>query len=299
MTRETTTAIELFYSYAHEDEELRNQLDKHLRLLQRQGYLSPWFDRDIRAGGDWASEIHGQLESAQIILLLISADFLASDYCYSVEMQRALARHQAGEATVIPIILRSVDWRQDPALRSLQALPTDGKPITTWPSPPTYDDAFTDIAQGIRQVVEALRQHPVPTRSRSAHVWNVPLRRNPFFTGREHLLEQLHHRLTTTHAAALTQPQAISGLGGIGKTQTAVEYAYRYREQYRYVLWARAASRDTLIADLVTIAELLNLPERRQSDQQKVVFALNRWLSQHTGWLLILDTLTILGWCGT
>ncbi len=148
--------VTLFYSYAHEDEELRNQLDKHLRLLQRQGYLSAWYDRDIRAGDDWAKKIDTHLESAQIILLLISADFLASDYCYIVEMQRALERHSIGEARVIPIILRPVDWKQDPTLSSLQALPTDGKPVTTWPSPPYYDEAFEDIAQGIRQVVEDL-----------------------------------------------------------------------------------------------------------------------------------------------
>ncbi len=285
----TTEAIELFYSYAHEDEELRNQLDKHLRLLQRQEFLSAWYDRDIRAGGDWSSEIDAHLESAQIILLLISADFLASDYCYGVEMQRALERHQAGDARIIPIILRPVDWRPDTSLSRLQALPANGKPVITWPLPPLYDAAFEDIAKGIRKVVEELRTVPGQTSSHPAQTWNVPMRRNPFFTGREQLLKDLHDRLTTTKAAALTQPQAITGLGGIGKTQTAVEYAYHYREEYRYVFWVRAANRDTLIGDLVTIAELLKLPEQHESDQQKVVVALNRWLSQHAGWLLILD----------
>lgn len=143
--------VTLFYSYAHEDEELRNQLDKHLRLLQRQSYLSAWYDRDIHAGSDWANEIDTHLESAQIILLLISADFLASDYCYSVAMQRALERHTTGEARVIPVILRPVDWKHDPTLSSLKALPTDGKPVTTWPSPPlksllTFAFGKTDTA---------------------------------------------------------------------------------------------------------------------------------------------------------
>lgn len=146
----------LFYSYAHEDEELRDQLDKHLSLLQRQGYLSTWHDRAIRPGDNWANKIDAHLESAQIILLLISADFLASDYCYSVEMQRAFERHSISEACVIPIILRPVDWQHDPNLSSLQALPTDGKPVTTWPFPPRYDAAFEDIAKGIRKVVEDL-----------------------------------------------------------------------------------------------------------------------------------------------
>lgn len=149
-------SVTLFYSYAHEDEELRNQLGKHLHLLKRQGLITSWHDREIRAGDDWAIEIDTHLESAQIILLLISADFLASDYCYGVEMKRALERHFAGEARVIPIILRPVDWQHDLLLSSLQALPTDGKPVTIWSSSPPYDAAFEDIAQGIRKVLEDL-----------------------------------------------------------------------------------------------------------------------------------------------
>jgi hypothetical protein len=194
-------------------------------------------------------------------------------------MQRALERYQANEVSVIPIILRPVDWQNDPSLSKLQALPTEGKPVITWPSTPNFDAAFEDIAKGLRKVVEEFRADPGLPSSKPAQIWSVPMRRNPFFTGREQLLEQLHNRLSTTRAAALTQPQAISGLGGIGKTQTAVEYAYRYRDEYRYVLWLRATSRETFISDLVMIAELLKLPERHESDQQKVVDALNRWLS--------------------
>ncbi len=149
--------VTLFYSYAHKDEELRNQLDKHLRLLERHGLITSWYDREIRAGDDWAIEIDTHLETAQIILLLISADFLASDYCYGVEMKRALERHLTGEARVIPIILRPVDWKLDPILSGLQALPTDGKPVITWSSSPPYDAAFEDIAKGIRKVLADLQ----------------------------------------------------------------------------------------------------------------------------------------------
>jgi hypothetical protein len=146
------------HSYAHEDEELRDQLDKHLHLLKRQGLITSWHDREIRAGDDWAKKIDSHLDSAQIILLLISADFLASDYCYGIEMKHALERYFAGEARVIPIILRPVDWKQDPILSNLQALPTDGKPVTTWASSPPYDAAFEDIAQGIRKVLADLQK---------------------------------------------------------------------------------------------------------------------------------------------
>jgi tetratricopeptide (TPR) repeat protein len=123
----------------------------------------------------------------------------------------------------------------------------------------------------------------------SSHLWNVPYRRNPLFTGREDILKPLHDRLATTKTAALTQPQAISGLGGVGKTQTAIEYAYRYQNEYPIVLWVRADTRDTLITDFINIADLLHLPERNEQDQQTTITAVKRWLLNHTGWLLIMD----------
>ncbi len=119
--------------------------------------------------------------------------------------------------------------------------------------------------------------------------WNVPYRRNPYFTGREDLLTRLHEFLQAGKATALTQPQAISGLGGIGKTQTAVEYAYRYHDDYQAVLWASAATRETLISDFVALAALLQLPERDVADQGVVIAAVKRWLASNKGWLLILD----------
>ena len=144
--------IEVFYSYSHKDEELRERLETHLKLLQRQGVIKGWHDRLISAGTEWAGQIDHYLESSQIILLLISADFLASDYCYDKEMKRALERHEAGEARVIPIILRPVDWKGAP-FSHLQALPKDAKPLTQWPD---RDAAFTNIAEGIRKVAEEL-----------------------------------------------------------------------------------------------------------------------------------------------
>jgi hypothetical protein len=140
--------IAVFYSYSHKDEELRERLETHLKLLKRQGIIQDWHDRRISAGTEWEGQINQYLESAQIILLLISADFLASDYCYDKEMQRALARHEAGEARVIPIMLRSVELTGAP-FSKLQALPKDAKPVDTWSN---QDVAFTNIAQGIRQV---------------------------------------------------------------------------------------------------------------------------------------------------
>lgn len=147
-------AVELFYSYSHKDERLRDKLQTHLSLLKRQGIIAEWHDRRIAAGTEWAGQLDEHLNTAKVILLLISPDFLASDYCYDLEMKRAMERHDAGEARVIPVILRPVDWMAAPFAK-LQALPKDLKPVTQWPN---QDAAFTNVAAGIRAVVETLRR---------------------------------------------------------------------------------------------------------------------------------------------
>ncbi len=119
--------------------------------------------------------------------------------------------------------------------------------------------------------------------------WNVPYRRNVFFTGREDILARLYDTLAANKTAALTQPQAISGLGGIGKTQTALEYVYRYGNEYNAVLWAKADSRAVLVSAFVSIADLFHLPEKSEQDQNRVVNAVKRWLQTNKNWLLILD----------
>jgi tetratricopeptide (TPR) repeat protein/transcriptional regulator with XRE-family HTH domain len=122
-----------------------------------------------------------------------------------------------------------------------------------------------------------------------SRVVNIPVTRNPYFTGRQQLLESLHDRLSTAKMAALTQAQALYGLGGVGKTQTAVEYAYRHGDDYTHVFWVLAATRDTLVAGFVKLAELLDLREKDEQDQQRIVAAVKHWLTAHDGWLLILD----------
>lgn len=141
----------VFFSYSHKDEGLRDQLETHLALLKNQGLIDAWYDRRIVAGSDVDDSIFEKLETADIILLLVSSDFLSSTYCYSREMQRAMERHDAEEARVIPVILRHCDWHGAP-FGKLMAAPRDGKPVTSWPD---RDEALADVAKQIRKAVEA------------------------------------------------------------------------------------------------------------------------------------------------
>lgn len=156
MIVEPEKGIKVFYSYAHQDESLRNELEKHLSMLKRQGVITTWYDRKVTAGTEWTYEIDTHLNTAQIILFLISPDFLASDYCYDVEVKQALKRHRAGEATVIPVFLRPVFWENTP-FKDVQALPKDGRPIYH-PNRYRRDKAFLDVALGILEVVEGINK---------------------------------------------------------------------------------------------------------------------------------------------
>lgn len=148
----------LFFSYSHVDENLRNQLETHLSGLQRQGVISSWHDRRITAGTDFDRAINDHLRTSDVILLLISPDFIASDYCFEREMSLALERHKSGEARVIPVILRPCDWRDLPFGRLL-ASPTDGRPITMWPN---IDQAFLDVVTAIKEAMKEMGLSPEP-----------------------------------------------------------------------------------------------------------------------------------------
>lgn len=193
----------LFYCYAHarRDKSLQDQLAKQLAPLKHLGLIAEWSDRDILAGQSWRQEIDQRINTADIILLLISSDFIASNYCSSIEMKRALERHEAGEARVIPIILRPVDWQILP-IGELQALPTEGKPITMWAN---REEAFLAVAQGIRRVIEAFL--PISEVCPYRGLADFTEQYHRFFYGRERALDTILSRLrSSTHFLALLGP---------------------------------------------------------------------------------------------
>jgi hypothetical protein len=144
--------IEIFFSYAHKDEDLVGAVRGQLSLFDRQKLIRKWHDREIPPGGEFKGIIDTHLSSAEIILLFVSPDFFQSDYCYDIEMKTALERHGRGEARVVPIILRPSTWKDAP-FADLNVLPKDGLPVTNWPN---RDDACLNIAEGVMVVVQDL-----------------------------------------------------------------------------------------------------------------------------------------------
>lgn len=150
--------LRLFCSYSHRDDALVQDLQSHLAILKRLGIVADWHDRRIGAGTEWRNQIDKNLELAEVIILLISADFLASDYCYESEMSRAIQKHENGETRVIPVIARPCDWGKAP-FGGLQALPKDAKPVTAWQS---QDEAWLEVVKGIRLACEDIRRRQGP-----------------------------------------------------------------------------------------------------------------------------------------
>ena len=148
--------ISIFYCYARKDKKLRDTLADHLSNLKWQGLITEWYDFDISPGQEWEDEIAAHLDTADIILLLITRNFMASYYCHEVEMKRAIERHKAKDARVIPIHLSHVDWENAP-FSKLQALPTEAKPVRAWSD---KDKAYADICQGIKKVVNEFLGYP-------------------------------------------------------------------------------------------------------------------------------------------
>jgi tetratricopeptide (TPR) repeat protein len=238
--------VEVFYSYSHLDEALRQELVKHLSNLERQKVITGWHDRKITAGTEWSGAIDEHLDSAHVILLLISADFMASPYCNDIEVKRAMERHEAGEARVIPVILRPCDWNGAP-FSKLQALPTDAKPVTSWDN---QDEAFLDIVKGIRRAVETLLDERAATDADDNPSISTNIPRPPVvgFVGRrdrggrdivEHLMDEL--------APQKHQLVVLWGAGGVGKSTLAAEAARALAEDFdQRIVWVSADGRTDL-----------------------------------------------------
>lgn len=276
--------MKIFISYSHVDDELFKALDVRLRGL---GDIFPeidaWSDQRILAGDDWHGEIQTALAAAQVVVLLVSPEFKASRYIRDHELAPALERHGRGECIVVPVIVRSTPFWDQSAFAHLQALPAGGKHVKSWPDP---DEAWTDVVTRLMAMAKAkglLGKKPPPKKS---VVFHVPFADNPYFAGRKDELAWLHKALAAPErrVAAL-----LAGIGGVGKTSTAAQYAHIHHNDYRVIWWVEAetaAGRDLAFAGL---AAKLRLPGCQSPKLEEVRAAVHKWLAEHDDWLLIFD----------
>jgi len=221
--------IAIFFSNASEDEELCKKLEHHLSLLKRQKIITCWGHSQLAPGGIIQDEIDKQLQAAQIIFLLISSYFMASDECYH-EMQVALERHKSGHAYIIPILLRPVSVWQDTPFGGLSVLPDNGKPITLWSE---RDLAFTNVADGIRKVIEKIKMKRDQVYSKhwlQHRMIEYPLLPHPKTTQpRENMVKEIYEKLTAQDTTAVV----LTGITGAGKS-TLANLLYHYAERQRH-----------------------------------------------------------------
>jgi tetratricopeptide (TPR) repeat protein len=283
---------DFFISYAVENwvqaKWIQQQLEDH-------GYRTILAGRDFSAGNNFVLEMDNALKTSAAMIAVMSPEYLASPYTQA-EWAAVFPRDPTGaRGLIIPVLIRpcEVEGLLKPLLR-INLIDLIGK-----------DDqqAQKRLLRGVRGAPRTRSLASSPSSKEisllSSRIWHVPFSRNPLFTGREDLLDQLHQKLTmagtsnatTAAVAALTQPQALKGLGGIGKTQLAIEYAYRYQDDYPHTFWINAATEEALITSFVTIAGLLpSFPAKHEQDQHKIVEAVKHWLEQsRTHWLLLFD----------
>lgn len=210
--------LHVFCCYARADQSYLLELRKRLIPLQREGLIAIHTDIDVSPGEEWEPKIQQYLNTAHVILLLVSPDFIASDYCYSNEMKRALERHKEGKVLVIPILLRAVDLHRLP-FGSIQCLPTDAKPIKSWAD---VDDAFLDVTNGIIEAIEKFfpqsvkqtssQQRPKST-PKNIRVTSSPSREGNKaiilfdLNGTEHALEYIRYDKITRQTLFLKEKQ--------------------------------------------------------------------------------------------
>ncbi len=278
-----------FISYSHADQRWAEWIAWHLEAEGYHTMLQAW---DFLAGSNFVLAMDAATRYATHTIAVLSLDYFASQFTPS-EWAAAFRRDPTSEqGRLLPVRVRPCDVEgllgqivyidlvdQDEATARATLLQSIKHERRKPSSPPVFPST--------RHASQLVERPTFP--GALPAVWNIPYPRNPYFTGREELLRRLAASLRAGETVGISQPQAVSGLGGVGKTQLALEYAYRYYQDYEAVLWTRADTQEALISGFVTFAALLQLPEQEERDQLKIVQAIKHWLTSHTRWLLLLD----------
>ena len=288
-TKKSQEHRDFFISYTGSDRQWAEWIAFQLEQAGYTLFIQAW---DFRPGSNFVAEMDKAAKSAERTLLVLSPAYLESDVAFS-EWATAFRRDPRGvHRSLLPV--RITPCEVDGLLG--QVVYVD---LVSLEETQARERLLAEVQQERAKpdMIAFPGQHIpyVPFPGALPAIWNIPYPRNPYFLGRDILFEQISRHMQAGQATALSQPQAISGLGGIGKTQIAVEYAYQFRQEYEAVLWVRAESQETLTASYGELARLLLLPEREAQDQEQVIAAVKAWLQLHHLWLLILDNADELG----
>ena len=275
----------VFISYSHKDEEWLKKLQEVLAPDIRNDRVTAWSDTQIDPGDPWFDKIIEAIDQARVAVLLVSPNFLASDFILKEELPRLIAAVDDGLTILWIPLFGSFDD---------QEIKERLKPISTYqavidPKMPLSQREPNDQISALVKVCNKISKILNPDKG---IIRNLPfLSLGNLFKGREKELDKLDEHLRKHGAAAITQPKAISGLGGIGKTRLAVEYAWRRHDEFNAFLFVKADTPSSLSANLAALAgpNILDLPEQKLENEEERKQAVLRWLHQHCGWLLILD----------
>ncbi|HPO16857.1 MAG TPA: toll/interleukin-1 receptor domain-containing protein, partial [Candidatus Hydrogenedentes bacterium] len=282
----------VFISYSHKDKQYLDALKTMLAPIQRNHNVSIWEDTQISPGALWRDEINDALNSAKVAVFLVSDNFLASNFIVEHELHPLLQAATNDGVVILWVLIRECMWETIKELEERQAVHPLTTPLERL-SEPEQRTIFKELGRKVLENLNATPSlHKDGTLKTTGHLplHNLPLDSlGDLFKGREDALATLHASLTQNKTTAVVQKQAIHGLGGIGKTRLAVEYAYRYAREYTALLFVRADAPAAVHASLAALADLLHLPERDAREEPVKTAAVLHWLETNTGWLLILD----------
>ena len=294
----------VFISYSHKDEAWKDHLKTHLAVLEHQNLLSVWDDRQIAAGDDWYPEIEQAIESAQIAILLISAEFLSSKFILGKEIPPLLERRREEDLRVIPLILKPCSWQTVSWLTKIQGRPLDNRPLSGFDEHHRdyhlsqlaleINELLTKIPSSIQPNISANTIAPLQTPKVNYDPRNpaflVPFRaKGKYMVGRDAALEKVRQQLLAGKPTSIGQTALFQGIGGLGKTQLAVEYAYHYRDAYpNGVYWITAD--ENIDAQLTQIAVTANWVAPVSEHAVKLDVARNR-LRTYSDCLVVFDNL--------